>query len=71
MGNIVRSLIREFLPKWPAGRAIGDIAGRTVARQPDEIKMPVETKMPAPKAGPSRGPYRPTPTPSHWRAPNM
>ena len=69
MGNILRSFIDEFVPDWSARR---HPTAPTVKEQPDrKIPMPEEIAMPAPHGGPARAPYRPQPTPSHWRAPNM
>jgi hypothetical protein len=70
MGNIVRSFIEELAPGWAARRKIQRAA--EVRQKPaGEIQMPVEIAMPAPHRRPDRGPYRPQPAPSHWRAPNM
>ena len=74
MGNIVRSFIDELVPGWAARRAIQRAAGRPqepARERAGEIQMPVQVAMPAPHGRQDRGPYRPQPTPSHWRAPNM
>jgi hypothetical protein len=70
MRNIVRSFIDELVPRWAARRAMQRAA--ELPQEPaGEIQMPVEVAMPAPYRRQDRGPYRPQPTPSHWRAPNM